>query len=91
MFFIQVSSPCDFAGTINAEEMPAMLGPWVDANGHHWDVRGIFQLAEGNWVQACPQGSMHPYYTDTSGRQFGTVHQTWKPYRVKLAGGEKDE
>ena len=79
MFNLSYSAPCEIQGEIKTKRPIYMsgLGVYTDVDGKKWDVRGIF----GTIVQAKPLDQLHSYYTDTSGRSFGLVSETWKPYR----------
>ena len=88
MFDLRYSQPCEIDGTIILREKPMHLGPITDVRGNVWDIKGIFDMKNGLWVQACPRNELHPYYYDTSGtNSWGLVSQTWKPYKVKIYDG----
>ena len=87
MFNLSYTSPCEIQGTIVLTKKPwSGLGIYTDVDGKRWDVRGII----GDYIQACPVDSLHPYYTDTSGfNDFGLVQQRWLPYKWEVV--EKTE
>jgi len=81
MFNLSYTSPSQIEGTIQLRKRPSGLGFYTDINGKRWDIHGII----GDYVQACPVDSLHPYYTDTSGScSYGLVQQTWKPYKMEI-------
>jgi hypothetical protein len=84
LFSLSYSTPCEIQGTIELKEYPSRLGVYTDIHGERWDIYGIFGRDYGDYVQACPQNNMHPYYNDTSGQEYGLVQQQWKPYRIKV-------
>lgn len=83
MFNLSYTTESECKGTIKGR-IPYGLGPYTDANGGKWDIRGYGKDSEGWWCWAVPSSSLHPYYTDTSGRGFGFVSQTWEPYRMEI-------
>ena len=89
MFNLTYDSPCKIQGTIEVKEPIYYLGPVTDIYGKKWNIRGIFGVDGKTMVQAYPESSLHPYYTDTSGQQnFGVVHQKWLPYKVKVVSNK---
>lgn len=88
MFNFTWTEKCKVAGTIKVKEKVRQPGLLVDIDGNRWNVRGIFGSAgvkdEQQWVQACPEYNLHPYYSDTSTMSFGYVSQTWKPYLIEV-------
>ena len=85
MFNLSYTSPCEVQGIIILTEKPWRgLGIYTDIDGNRWDVRGVI----GDYVQACPEHGLHPYFTDTSGTQYGLVRQRWLPYKWILADKE---
>lgn len=55
-------------------------GRYQDVDGKWWDVRGY----ANDYVNACPCDEVHPFYSDTSGAQYGFVSQSWPPYRIEV-------
>ena len=63
------------------------LGPLTDIDGNKWHIEAII----GAQVCACPLSQLHPYYTDTSGSDFGLVSQTWEPYQIEIVEENDDD
>jgi hypothetical protein len=83
MFNLTYTTPAP-VGVIRGSK-PVRLGPYKDAAGDRWDIRGIYSTQGDTWVQAVPEWGLHPYYTDTSGMGgYGLVQQTWNPYRIEV-------
>lgn len=57
------------------------LGMVKDIKGQLWHIRAIV----GEFVNACKEQDLHPYYKSTSSTSFGLVHQTWNTYKVVVA------
>lgn len=86
MFSLRTTEICEIKGKIRVNKKDKFklgLGRFKDADGNGWDIAGIFLLESGDWVQACPMGELHPYYYDTSTRQYGLVSQLWEPYEIE--------
>lgn len=79
MFKLVYMSKSEVVGTIRFKERVYGIGIFIDVNGKEWDVKANF----GNWICAKPLNELHPYYTDTSGRDFGLVSEKWLPYLVE--------
>lgn len=79
MFSYRSSSPCIVQGHLVFRSFPR-LGINVDNSWNRWNVECI----RGNYLNACLEDNMHPFYTSTSNDQFGFVHQTWKPYTYEV-------
>ena len=92
MFNLSYSSPSKIQGTIEVSEPIQRLGPVTDVHEKQWHIHGIYGYRnESGWeamVQACPMSAMHPYYTSTANESFGMVHQSWKPYKVKIVSSK---
>lgn len=88
MFSLSYMSEAEIAGTIEVSRPIFTLGTMIDAHENKWDIRGII----GYYVQACPIEILNPYFncTDTW-TDFGTVHQKWEPYLVKIVGDTCEE
>lgn len=88
MFHLRTSEKSEIKGTIRVKKedrLKLRLGKFTDADGKCWDIAGIFLLESGDWIQACPCSSLHPYYYDTSGTNtWGLVSQRWEPYRLEF-------
>ena len=67
-------------GHIVFDHHPWGLGFHRDINGKRWHIGAIV----GKSVCAVPADEVHPYYSDTTGRSFGLVQQTWKPYTYEV-------
>lgn len=80
MFNLTYTAPTEIKGTIRVNKRVCRLGPMTDAEGRRWDVCAVI----GDVVCAVPIEELHPYYTDTSGAQFGFVSQTWEPYQTEI-------
>ena len=83
MFNMSYTTPAEIAGTIEVAKPIRTLGVATDVHGKRWHIRGIYP----DFVQAKPELLVHPFYTDTSTRSFGTVFETWEPYRVEVVDG----
>lgn len=77
------TSPCEIQGTIRGKK-PYGLGPYTDADGKRWDIRGYGMDEDGWWCWAVPAMDLHLYYTDTSTARYGFVSQRWLPYRMEI-------
>jgi hypothetical protein len=85
MFNLSYSSPCEIQGTLIFDHQPRSLGYHKDIHGNIWDIRGYYGLKNQKaWVQACAKKLLHPYYSDTSGKQYSLVSQSWLPYYVEV-------
>lgn len=89
MFNLSFTEKSTWKGTIRGPK-PNGLGPYWDANGGKWDIRGYGMDADGWWCWAVPSGQLHPYYTDTSGAGYGWVHQRWEPYRLEIVNEDRE-
>jgi hypothetical protein len=90
MFNLIYTVPSGSKGTIRVNKWPCGLGSIIDVDGVRWDIRGIFgwpndpDLFYKGRVWACREELLHPYYTDTSGADFGYVSQRWNSYWLEL-------
>ena len=80
MFYLSYMAPAEVKGTIQVSCRPNGLGPLTDVKGRRWNIGAIVN----DYVCACPENELHPYYTDTSGAAFGLVQQRWNPYRIEV-------
>lgn len=80
MFNLSYSQEAEIKGTIKLDKPLMRLGPVRDIDGNLWDIHGII----GDYVQACPESGLHPFYSDTSNASYGFVSQTWHPYRIEV-------
>ncbi len=74
-------------GTIRVRRPITSIGTIVDVDGNKWNVRGI----TSGGVSACPLQNLHPYYTETSGNNYGNgtsgsdiISQKWDAYLVEV-------
>ena len=87
MFNLSCTEEAELAGVIRHRkgEHPMRLGPYTDMDGNRWDIRILFSPGfKGGWAAACPNGNLHPYFSDTSGASYGMVMQRWEPYALEI-------
>jgi|TARA_Y100000310_G_scaffold342450_1_gene445763 hypothetical protein len=84
MFNLSYTSPCEIQGVIKVFKPIWNLGDVTDVDGNEWNVRGIINNEKGYFVQAVSKNQLHPYFCDTSGGDYMSVNQTWKPYKVEV-------
>jgi hypothetical protein len=85
MFSLTYSTPSEIAGDIRVNRfLDLHIGSFIDADGKRWNIWGLQGGRDGGIAWAVPEGEVHPYYTDTSGCNFGMIQQTWKPYRIVI-------
>ncbi len=76
MFSLSYTSPDEIQGAIAVPENRWPMGIYTDPEGFKWHIGGHIR----NTVLACPLGDTHPYYYDTSGAQYSSWSQRWRPY-----------
>ena len=76
--------PCPIQGEIILPEHHGFnFGIRKDINGKKWHINGY----SGGCAMAVPVADLHPYYYSTTAESmYGNFSQTWKPYRIKIAG-----
>lgn len=90
MFNFSFNTPCEIQGKIQVTKRISWLGLVTDIHGARWHINAII----GNYVQACREEQLHPYYTDTSNTSdYGVVSQRWLPYEIEICdvGAEVSE
>ena len=82
MFSLSYTSPTELKGKIEMAYPICSLGYHTDIHGNRWDIKMAVYNKDKNYVAAVIAEELHPYYSDTSGTNYGFVTQVWEPYEV---------